>query len=548
MTPIDAAGTTRDSRPRSQRGAVGSGAEVSGEAGRVIGFHSILFAGLQDSVDIGAPEPDEPSCFADLHLDQIVASVTAGREEYQLMPFFYRPLREVEAVRYRHQVLRDLERDDVLEAVRTFAGLMREMRKHLALAHKLHYSLQKERWFLEAVAVYCDAVKDLTKQLAAVELGSAGFAGLREYLADYAESDGFAVLAAETETLKGDLAGVRYAIHVKGSRVRVSRYEGEPDLSAEVEQTFSKFKQGAVKDYRIGFREHPEMNHVEAQILDLVARLHPDTFSTLEQYCARHRSYLDDTVGRFDREVQFYLAYLEHIDLVQSHGLEFCLPRVCTQSKEVHARAGFDLALASKLARQAEPVVCNDFHLTAPERVLVVTGPNQGGKTTFARMFGQLHYLASLGLPVPAQEARLFLADRLFTHFERDEDLRTLRGKFEDELVRIHEILQRATEDSILIMNESFGSTTLRDALLVGTEVVRQIVALDVLCLFVTFVDELASLSDATVSMMSTVVADDPAMRTYKIARKPADGLAFAAALAEKYGLTYESLRRRVTR
>jgi DNA mismatch repair protein MutS len=161
-------------------------------------------------------------------------------------------------------------------------------------------------------------------------------------------------------------------------------------------------------------------------------------------------------------------------------------------------------------------------------------------------MFGQVHYLASLGLPVPGSDVRLFLPDRIFTHFEREESIETLRGKFEDELVRIREILEHVTSASVLIMNESFGSTTLRDALVVGAEVMRQIVELDVLCVFVTFVDELSRLGPTTVSMMSTVVPDDPAVRTYKVVRKRADGLAYAAAIAEKYGLTHDALRRRI--
>jgi len=507
-------------------------------------FRSILF-----DLDVDSPEEvHEPPFFADLHLDQILTSLSAGRAEYRLAPFFYWPLHEIEAVRYRHHVLRDLEHEDVLDAVREFARGMGQMRQHLTLVNKLHYARQKQRWFLAAAAVYCGAVAALLDRLAALALGSRGFVGLRDYLTSYTESPGFTSLLAETTQRRAELAAVTYAVHIKGNRVRVSSFDGEPDMSEEVEQTFAKFKRGGVKDHGVRFRESAEMNHVEAQILDLVAKLHPETFTKLDQYCARHRRYLDETIGRFDREIQFYLAYLEYIEPLKSNGLGFAYPRVSTRSKEEHADETFDLALARKLVDQSSSVVPNDFHLTGPERILVVSGPNNGGKTTFARMFGQLHYLASLGLPVPGSDARLFLPDQIFTHFEREEDIETLRGKFEDELFRIREILEQATGDGVLIMNESFGSTTLRDALVVGTAVMNQIVELDALCVFVTFVDELASMGQSTVSMMSTVVANDPAVRTYKVVRKPADGLAYAAAIAEKYRLTYEALRRRIAK
>jgi DNA mismatch repair protein MutS len=63
---------------------------------------------------------------------------------------------------------------------------------------------------------------------------------------------------------------------------------------------------------------------------------------------------------------------------------------------------------------------------------------------------------------------------------------------------------------------------------------------------YVTFVDELASLDEACVSMVATVVQDNPAERTYELVRKPADGLAYAAAIAGTYGLSYRQLKERL--
>ncbi len=523
---------------------------------------SILFDKPEDQRT--AEHAELPLFFIDLNLDQVVDAIVGNYSEYELKPYFYFPLSDLTAVLYRQEVFHDLEITSLYEHVKYFAERMSEVRKHLKLVDKLYYKRQKEIWYLYAVEIYCDTVNKFKTDLSSTQLDSRGFLAFREYLTSYIASTNFKLLAEEVSRLKSDLENVKYRIIIQDNSFTVQNYEPGVDYSSEIEATFEKFKQGAVKNYLVKYDlVSQDMNHIEAQILDFVAMLNSDVFSRLEYFTNRNKNFIDETISVFDREIHFYISYLEHIKKIKDSSLQFCYPKISDTSsqgtspkgtgKEIYDYEGFDLALAQKLnnlptgqAGNNGQIVCNDFYLKDKERIIVVTGPNQGGKTTFARMFGQLHYLASLGCPVPGREAQLFLFDNIFTQFERAEKVENLRGKLEDDLTRIHSILERATFRSILIMNEIFNSTTIQDVSFLSTKIMEKILGLDLLCIWVTFIDELASFNEQTVSMTSTVVPENPVLRTFKVIRRPADGLAYALAIAEKYRLTYSHIKERI--
>jgi DNA mismatch repair protein MutS len=507
-------------------------------------FQSILYR--QVAPDLPTEQAEAPEFFKDLNFDQIVAAVTTGKEEYDLKPFFYRQLLDIGDIGYRHEVMKDLEDPSLFQRIGRFAGTMREMRRHLEQAKKLYYQPQKNAWFLDAVAIYCEAVEQLAADLEEARPESRGFRGFQQYLTRYIESEPFKRLAGDMRGIKANLHLVKYCVVIRGLSVTVRGYADESDYSEEIEETFKKFRQSDVKDYRVDFSDFPDMNHIENQIIGFVAKLYPQTFADLEKYCIKYRDFADAIVVRFDREIQFYVSYLEYIGRLKRAGLRFCYPIVGRDTKEVRGSDVFDLALATKLVSENSEVVPNDLYLNGSERVFAVSGPNQGGKTTFARTFGQLHYLASLGCLVPGYEAQLFFFDRMFTHFEKEEDITNLRGKLQDDLLRIRGILDQATPNSLVIMNEIFSSTALEDAVFLATQVMQRILDLDCLCVCVSFLDELAGLSDRVVSMVSTVVPENPALRTFKLVRRPADGRAYAISIAEKYRLTYQSVRERI--
>ncbi|PYI65151.1 DNA mismatch repair protein MutS [Arthrobacter livingstonensis] len=386
-------------------------------------FSSILFMLPQ-----AAPlRPEQQSFLADLQLNHVIQNVTAGREPYDLVPLFLSPLASVEEITYRHQVISDLEDGVIRAMIDSWARSLQEMRSHLVQAAALRYQYQREDVFVVAAECYCSAVEALRRDLDDADPTSPGLLAFRDYVRGQAASEAFHTLGTESRAVLKSLKEIRYCLRIKGSRVTVSRYDGQTDHAAEVQETFQRFQQHQLGAFEDKSRTILEMDHLEAMIMERAAKLFPDVFASLDRFFQDNQDFADEVMLRFDREIQFYLAYLDHAGPLADAGLHFCLPTVST-SRDLRVEDTFDLALAHVLAAKHRPVVCNDFRLRAPERIFVVSGPNQGGKTTFARTIGQLHYLASLGLPVPGTRAELFLPDKIFTHFERGENTADLRG------------------------------------------------------------------------------------------------------------------------
>ncbi|MGH7442401.1 MAG: hypothetical protein ACREKE_06995, partial [bacterium] len=244
-------------------------------------------------------------CFRDLNLDQVWEAVAARRPDYDLSPFFDAFPLSLDAVLWRQEIFRDLEDSGASQALRDFSKRMRVARERLQFAGKSGYPLERHRWFLGGAEAYVAAVKDLCTGLDGTIQRSHGLGAFAEWLKAYAASDAFVRLEGDTVRVASGLAALDYAIFIKGDRVTVGVSQGEPDLAAKVEETFARFRRGPAEEYLVKFNDFPGMNPIEAQVLERVARVHPEPFKALERHCAGHAGFVDDVLCVFEHELQF---------------------------------------------------------------------------------------------------------------------------------------------------------------------------------------------------------------------------------------------------
>jgi MutS domain V len=188
-------------------------------------------------------------------------------------------------------------------------------------------------------------------------------------------------------------------------------------------------------------------------------------------------------------ELGFYVACLNLHERLADKGEPTCFPEpVAPGPRALAAHGLYDVCLA---LRTQAGVVGNE--LDADDRSLVmITGANQGGKSTFLRSVGVAQLMLQCGMFVGAQSLRASVADGVFTHFKREEDATMESGKLDEELGRMSEIADVLAPNSLLLCNESFAATNEREGSEIARQVVRALLDSGVVVFFVTHLFDLA--------------------------------------------------------
>lgn len=476
----------------------------------------------------------------DLNLLQIIDKMTQkwGRDIRKY--FVYLP-KSPEEEAYRRAVYGDVKNEAVYEALVAYTKKLAGVNSLRIEKEKVSDPMQKAVWEIRERGAYCGAYETL-----AVDLGKAGVQseGMLEFLRILQKilgSETYRSMQQKTRRILGEIRGLRFIITYDKDRMSV--VPGEIPGAGAYEEWLIGVGGGENTQLQNPFFADVPVTELERACLEILKKKKPDFFRELKETMEQSGEYEEPVLRRFGEEILFYLAYCTLQRDMENAGYTFATPTV-SDEKRMEAKGLYDLALAISALTSGKKVVSNGFYYDPGERFFVLTGPNQGGKTTFARSMGQLVYFAMMGLDVPAESANVPFFPGIQSHFSVEESVETGRGKLMEELVRLAPMMKDRRRGSFVIINELFTTAANYDAQIMGKRVLEHFIALGCMGIYVTHLKELADERSGVVSLRAML--DERGVQTFEIQRGAAEDIACAANQVNKYRLTYEQLKERL--
>lgn len=527
----------------------------------------------------------------DLGLDYVCAQITEKKSEQTLiLSILSKMTEDPEVTRYRSDVFSDIYRNeamrnemlrilDRINFLRDYGSIGRTYEESASVWDLLHR--------MDELKDYIQCVEAIFKSLSEASVRSEGLLHLREYIDALYHDNGFLELKKDIEALRAttsDLRSVTVGINLNerfeadgiglisinnkyftksnilGSFCdRISMKETiNQDAEWNGEYKYHPVAAAAPlkKDFtsQQGIASVPEgditedlpryMNRVVSQMLSTVVK---KLKNILDQYVSVTITDITNLMPEFI----YYVRWAEYIERLSEHGLHFCKGVVASEAVDeriMHARAIYNLKFATMAVKNQETVITNDLDFDKGHLVYVLTGANRGGKTTITQAVGLLFVLAQGGIYVPGDSFAFHPVDCIYTHFPADEDKTMDLGRLGEECRRFRQIYSDCTKNSLLLLNETFSTTSFEEGYFIAKDAVKAILFKGSRTIYNTHMHKLAynleelNRSCDSVKAVSLVVKADGGNRSFKVEIAPPEGMSYADDIARKYGVTYEML------
>ena len=510
-----------------------------------------------------------------LELEQL-ARLISPEYSTNIMRVFGQLSTDPETLNYRLDILEDFLNVPALEAVlyenihKLYINEHVNVQK-LGLAdsfYALNQRLESLKTFIECITKcheFCDKNRD--------KFNSAALKGLTDYFASVYNSDYFDEVKRETDEclrilakgVKSVTVGINFDAmmrHVEAMLLSVStdaiKKKGRFDwLFSRVGDTGR-----AIGKTHSLYNENGGVNDLEAPLFRELKEINSEYISHLDTAIRAYFKKSTEDILTFESQMSFYIGAKRIVEAVRARGLDMCRPKYLPmEDRKMNAKGIFDLSFyiqmvgSDPMGSLKDKIITNECRFDDDGRFFVLTGANNGGKTTYTRAVGIIQVFAQAGIYVPCSECEISPVDYIYTHFPKEEEVGLNTSRFTQECKQFKETVDTATRHSLLLLNESIQSTTPTECVYIATELTKIFRCVGVRGIYATHLLELAKSLDRLneevegdtklVSIVTTVDRTADNRRLYRIERAEPQEFGYARTIYEKFGVSFEEVKRR---
>lgn len=466
----------------------------------------------------------------DLRIEELINDILGKDKNPFLIDIFKEPLNDMDIIDFRLKIFYDLMDENAYSVIKNFVKKIKDCSSMVDLEAKT-YEEFVYAFHLDAALIYADALDSLLNSIGSINLKSDGMLYFFKYLENLIHSERFQALKRIADKAKASRDRIKVRININQGQIKVTMEENGEDLASKIEKLFSRFEGQQVRELKY-VNYYGQFTHIHAAILRGVYRVFKEEFYDMKKLRDEFPVIIDEGIKSFVREVEFYLKYIEYMKIIQTRGYRFSMPQFM-EDGSVRVKGFYNLLLAKN-----NIAIPNDIYTSGDKRVFIITGMNGGGKTTFAITFGQLAFLSSIGVPVPAEEAQICVFSRIMTAFPLEEDKLESLSRLEQDVVKVHGILNVADNRTLVIVNELFSATTSDEGFELAKRFIEKIENKGSYLVYVTFISKIARLKNV-VSLEAQAQGEKP---TFRFIESNIESEYMAIRIASRHHLLYEDI------